>query len=71
MPKWKDNLFVGALAKQSLVRLTLDGDKVISEERLFENKLGRIRDVREGPDGFIYMLTNGSDGKLIRLEIAN
>jgi aldose sugar dehydrogenase len=71
MPKWKDNLFVGALAKQSLVRLTLDGDKVVKEERLFENKLGRIRDVREGPDGFIYILTNGSDGKLLRLEIAN
>ncbi len=71
MPKWKDNLFVGALAKQSLVRLTLDGEKVVGEERLFENKLGRIRDVREGPDGYIYILTNGSDGKLIRLEIAN
>ena len=71
MPKWKDNLFVGALAKQTLVRLTLDGEKVIKEERLFENKLGRIRDVREGPDGHIYMLTNGADGKLLRLEIAN
>jgi aldose sugar dehydrogenase len=71
MPKWKDNLFVGALAKQALVRLTLDGDKVISEERLFENKLGRIRDVREGPDGHIYVLTNGSDSKLLKLEIAN
>ena len=71
MPKWKDNLFVGALAKQSLVRLTLDGDKVIKEERLFENKLGRIRDVREGPDGFIYILTNAADSKLLRLEAAN
>lgn len=71
MPKWKDNLFVGALAKQTLVRLTLDGEKIIKEERLFENKLGRIRDVREGPDGHIYILTNGSDGRLLRLEIAN
>jgi aldose sugar dehydrogenase len=71
MPKWKDNLFVGALTKQTLVRLTLDGDKVVKEERLFENKLGRIRDVREGPDGFVYVLTNASDGKLIRLEMAN
>ena len=71
MPKWKDKLFVGALAKQALVRLTLDGERVIKEERLFENKLGRIRDVREGLDSHIYMLTNGSDGKLLRLELAN
>jgi aldose sugar dehydrogenase len=71
MPKWKDNLFVGALAKQTLVRLTLDGEKVIKEERLFENKLGRIRDVREGPDGHVYILTDGSDGKLLRLESAS
>ena len=71
MPKWKDNLFVGALAKQTLVRLTLDGEKIIKEERLFEKKLGRIRDVREGPDGHIYILTNGPDGRLLRLEIAN
>jgi len=68
--KWKGNLFVGALAKQSLVRLTLDGEKVVSEERLFVNKLGRIRDVREGPDGYLYLLTDATDGELIRLELA-
>ena len=70
-PKWKGNLFVGALAKQSLVRLTLDGEKVVSEERLFVNKLGRIRDVREGPDGHLYLLTDATDGELIRLDLAN
>jgi glucose/arabinose dehydrogenase len=68
--KWKGNLLVGALAGQLLMRITLDGDKVAAQERLFENKLGRIRDVREGPDGFIYLLTDAVDGELIRIEPA-
>ena len=67
-PKWKGNLLVGALAKQKLVRLTLDGDKVTKQEDLFEGKLGRIRDVREGPDGNIYLLTDEAKGALIRVE---
>jgi aldose sugar dehydrogenase len=67
-PKWKGNLFVGALANKSLVRLALEGDKVVKEERLFENKLGRIRDVREGPDGNLYIATDASDGEIVRLE---
>ena len=70
-PKWKGNLFVGALAGQMLVRVTLDGEKVVSQERLFEGKLGRIRDVREGPDGNLYLLTDAPLGALIRLEPAN
>ena len=69
-PKWKGNLFVGALAKQLVMRVTLDGDKVVSQERLFENQLGRFRDVREGPDGFIYLLTDAPNGELIRIEPA-
>ena len=69
-PKWKGNLFVGALAKTALVRLTLNGDKVVSEERLFDGKLGRIRDVRQGPDGNLYLLTDAPDGELIRVEMA-
>ena len=67
-PKWKGNLFVGALAKQTLVRLTLNGEKVVSEERMFDGKLGRIRDVRQGPDGNLYLLTDATDGELIRIE---
>lgn len=67
-PKWKGNLFVGALAKQALVRLTLKDDKVISEERLFDGKLGRLRDVRQGPDGNLYVLTDAPNGELIRIE---
>lgn len=69
-PKWQGNLLVGALIKQLLMRVTLEGEKVVSQERLFEGKLGRIRDVREGPDGNIYLLTDDSDGELIRLAPA-
>lgn len=67
-PKWKGNLFVGALAGQLLVRITLDGDKVHAQERLFDGKLGRIRDVRQGPDGNLYLLTDSSSAALIRIE---
>jgi glucose/arabinose dehydrogenase len=67
-PKWKGNLFVGALKDQMLVRLTLDGDKVVKEERLLKGDLGRIRDVRAAPDGYVYLLTDESNGVLARLE---
>jgi glucose/arabinose dehydrogenase len=65
---WKGNLFVGALVKQHLARVVLDGEKVVSQERLFEGKLGRIRDVREGPDGLLYLLTDDSNAALLRIE---
>ncbi len=68
--KWKGNLFVGALVKQKLVRVVLNGDKVVSQEDLFVGDLGRIRDVREGPDGLLYLLTDASNGILYRLEPA-
>jgi glucose/arabinose dehydrogenase len=67
-PRWKGNLFVGALRDEMLVRLVLDGEKVVKEERLMKGALGRIRDVRAGPDGFIYLLTDESRGVLARLE---
>ncbi len=66
--KWRGDLFVGALKDQMLVRLKLDGEKVVREERLLKNVLGRIRDVRTGPDGFIYLLTDEPNGVLARLE---
>jgi glucose/arabinose dehydrogenase len=53
-----------------VVRLRLDGERVVREERMFIGTLGRIRDVRAGPDGLLYLLTDESDGKLIRLEPA-
>jgi glucose/arabinose dehydrogenase len=69
--KWRGDLFVGALRDQMLVRLKLDGEKVVKEERLLKGALGRIRDVRAGPDGFIYVLTDESQGVLARLEPAS
>jgi glucose/arabinose dehydrogenase len=69
-PGWRTSLFVGALKAQLLVRLELDGEKVVREERLLEGVLGRIRDVRAGPDGFLYLLTDASPGVLARLEPA-
>ncbi|MBS4020308.1 MAG: PQQ-dependent sugar dehydrogenase [Dechloromonas sp.] len=69
-PAWRGNLFVGALKYQMLVRLELDGERVVHEERLLSGREGRIRDVRQGPDGLIYLLTDAPDGKLLRLEPA-
>lgn len=67
-PKWRGDLFVGALRAELLVRLKLDGEKVVHEERLLRRELGRIRDVRVGPDGLIYLLTDESRARLARLE---
>ena len=67
-PRWRGDLFVGALRDQMLVRLKLDGEKVVKEERMLKDTLGRIRDVRNGPDGYIYILTDAASGVLARLE---
>jgi glucose/arabinose dehydrogenase len=67
-PEWKGNLFLGALAKSALIRLELDGDRVVHEERLLIDRAERIRDVREGPDGAIYVLTDEENGKLLRIQ---
>lgn len=66
-PSWKGQLFVGSLKFQTLVKLKLDGDKVISEERLFKN-IGRVRDVRQGPDNLLYIV---ADDKLFQLNPAH
>ena len=69
-PQWKGNLFVGGLAGQQLARLTMKGTTVVNEETLVP-QMGRIRDVRQSPDGFIYLLTEDRDGKptpIYRLE---
>lgn len=70
-PRWQGNLFVGALKYRQLVRLVLDGERVVTEERLLDGAYGRIRDVRDGPDGYLYLLTDDSDGRLLRLEPAS
>ena len=67
-PQWKHSLFVGALAAQHLARLTVDGEKVIAEERLLANRKERFRDVRQGPDGYIYALTDEANGKILRVS---
>jgi len=68
IPQWRGNLFVGALAGTALWRLTLDGNNVVARERLLASRGERIRDVRQGPDGWLYLLTDGSNGKLLRFE---
>jgi len=67
-PGWRGNLFVGALAGQMLVRLQLDGDRIVHQERLLEGALGRIRDVRQSPDGLLYLLIDSAQGRIVRLE---
>ena len=66
-PQWKNNLFIGGLATQTLVRLELDGEKVTKEERLLQDLRQRIRDVRVGPDGALWLLTDSTNGQLLRL----
>jgi glucose/arabinose dehydrogenase len=66
-PQWQGNLLVGALRGQMLIRLTLDGEKVLGEERLLQGR-SRLRDVRMGPDGLVYLLTDEAQGSLQRLE---
>lgn len=68
--RWKGNLFVGALKDQMLVRLTLDGHRVTGEEHLLKDLGERIRDVRQGPDGALYLLTDSSSGRVLRVAPA-
>ena len=66
-PEFKGNIFVGGLRVQSLVRLVMDGDKVVGEQRLLTDRKERIRDVIEGPAGEMYLLTDAVDGKLLKV----
>ncbi len=67
-PGWQGSLVMGTLRGQSLIRLTLDGRRVTGQERHLETLGQRIRDVRQGPDGWLYVLTDGNDGAILRLE---
>jgi glucose/arabinose dehydrogenase len=69
-PSWQGNLFVGALAGEGLVRLDLDGEKVRKEERLLEPLRERIRDARQGPDGALWLTTDSSSGRILRISPA-
>lgn len=66
-PAWKDSLFVGALKEKKLVRLALNGDRVIGEEWLLTDLGQRIRDVTQGPDGALYLVTDEANGQLIKV----
>ena len=69
-PQWNGDLFVGALVLKHLRRLKMNKNEVVEQEVLLEG-MARIRDVRSGPDGYIYILTDEKNGKLIRLEPTN
>lgn len=69
-PAWQHSVFIGALAQKELIQLQLDGNKVIAEQRLLSDRGERIRDVRVGPDGYIYLLTDENNGKLLKIGLA-
>ena len=69
-PAWKGNIFIGGLRSQILMRLEVDGSKVGREERLLADLGQRIRDVRQGPDGALYLLTDQQDGRILRVTPA-
>jgi glucose/arabinose dehydrogenase len=66
-PQWAGSLFIGSMVQQRLVRLVMENDRVTGEEHLLTDRNKRIRDVREGPDGLLYILTDGSNGELWKL----
>ena len=66
-PEWRGNFFIAGLSSQALVRLVLQADRVVGEERLLTGRSERIRSVVQGPDGALYLLTDGSNGKLLQL----
>jgi len=67
-PNWQNDLFMGALSHTKVLRVELDGQTVAHQEELVRAELGRVRDVATGPDGYLYLLTDASDGGLFRLE---
>lgn len=67
-PGWKGQMFIGNLRGQALLRIKLDGHRVVEQQRLVTGLLERVRDVRQGPDGWLYLLTNSPQGRVIRVE---
>lgn len=70
-PAWRGSVLVGALSGRLVSRLEIDGDKVTSEERMLQNLGERIRDVRQGPDGLVYLLTDSAQGRILRMKPAD
>ena len=67
-PAWKGNQYEGELKFQLIARLEMENNRVLKEERLFKGKFGRIRDVRQGPGGYLYFLTDENPGQLLRVK---
>ena len=67
-PGWRGSLLVGALKFRLLSRLEFEGERVVHEERMLKDVIGRVRDVRVGPDGYVYLLNDAPDGVIARLE---
>jgi aldose sugar dehydrogenase len=66
-PEWRGSIFVGALSSEALVRLVIERDRVVGEERLLADLHARIREVVQGPDGALYLLTDAANGKLLKI----
>jgi aldose sugar dehydrogenase len=66
-PEWKQNFFIAGLSSKALIRLTLDNDRVTGEERLLTDRKERIREVEQGPEGALYLLTDGDSAKLLKM----
>ena len=69
-PQWQGDLFIAALAGKSVRRLSLDGEKVVEQETMLADRKQRIRDIRTGPDGYIYVLTDSINGELLKISPA-
>jgi glucose/arabinose dehydrogenase len=69
-PAWKGHLFIGSLSPGGLVRLELRGDRVVREERYLGELRERIRDVKQGPDGLLYLITDSRNGRILRVSPA-
>ncbi|HFK4761480.1 TPA: PQQ-dependent sugar dehydrogenase [Citrobacter farmeri] len=70
-PQWQKKLFIGALKDQSVIVMSVDGNKVTEDGRILAERKQRIRDVRVGPDGYLYVLTDESDGELLKVSPQN
>jgi len=69
-PRWRGDALIGALRGQALIRVRLDGERVVEDEFMLVGAVARVRDVRIGPDGFVYLLTDTPNGAILRLEPA-
>ena len=68
-PQWKNNILLASLREQSLVRLVVEKDKIVKEERMLAKEIGeRLRHVVQGPDGLVYLITDESDGKIFQIS---